>query len=120
MFDLQSIRKYYGIRGLRLGYLSQRNKIAINQQYTSVCIIEDRLARLRGRKLRETNSKELWNCSAYMNSDTSGAESTVGFRAAQTPRLDLSSFKLKANRVLSPCPDCSGMVRASGPRTIYQ
>ncbi len=35
-----------------VSYLSPRNKITIDQQYVSLCIIEDRLARLRGRKFR--------------------------------------------------------------------
>ena len=36
-----------------VSYLSPRNKITIDQQYVSLCIIDSRLARLRGRKFRE-------------------------------------------------------------------
>jgi hypothetical protein len=36
-----------------VSYLSPRNKITIDQQYVSLCILDSKLARLRGRKFRE-------------------------------------------------------------------
>jgi len=47
-------RRFPGCIGrVDVSYLSPRNKITIDQQYVSLCIIEDRLARIRGRKFRE-------------------------------------------------------------------
>lgn len=47
-------RRFPGCIGrVDVTYLSPRNKITIDQQYVSLRIIEGRLARLRGRKLRE-------------------------------------------------------------------
>jgi len=53
-WEQQFGRRFPGCIGrMDVSYLSPRNKITIDQQYVSLCIIEDRLARIRGRKFRE-------------------------------------------------------------------